>query len=82
MAKYTKEADEKKDKGLLKKAGFDKEQKEEFEKKDEAHGKKKKPKTLEEDRAIDKKIIKGIKKKKTAHEKKENEKAKEKREKK
>lgn len=83
--KYTKKSDEKMDSYLTKKAGLDKEQKEEFEKKDKAHGKKKKPKTLQEDVKVDKKIIKGIKKKEAAHEKREGkkgEKAEEKREKK
>lgn len=83
--KYTKSKDEKMDARLTKKAGLDKEQKEEFEAKDKAHGKKKKPKTIEEDKKVDKKIIKGIKKKEKAHEKKEGkkgEKAEEKREKK
>lgn len=70
MAKYTKEADEKKDKAMMNKAGLDKEQKKDFEKKDTAHGKKKEPKTLEEDKAIDKKIIKDIKKKKKKAKKK------------
>jgi hypothetical protein len=59
MAKYTKEADEKKDAKMTK--GLSKKEKAEFEKKDTAHGRKKKPKTLEEDRKIDAKIIKGIK---------------------
>lgn len=45
--KYTKSSDEKMDAYLTRK--LDKEQKEEFEKKDKAHGKKKKPKTLQED---------------------------------
>jgi hypothetical protein len=82
---YTKKSDDKMDAYLTKKAGLDKEQKEDFEKKDTAHGKKKKPKTLQEDVKIDKKIIKGIKSKEKAHEKKEGkrgEKAEEKREKK
>lgn len=81
--KYTKSSDEKMDSYLTRK--LDKEQKEDFEKKDKAHGKKKKPKTLQEDVKIDKKIIKGIKKKEAAHEKREGkkgEKAEEKREKK
>jgi hypothetical protein len=59
--KYTKESDEKMDKYLTK--GLSKKEKDEFEKKDKAHGKKKKPKTLQEDLPIDKKIIKDIKKK-------------------
>ena len=83
--KYTKKSDEKMDAYLTKKAGLDKEEKKEFEKKDKAHGNKKKPKTLQEDVKVDKKIIKGIKKKEKAHEKKEGkkgEKAEEKREKK
>lgn len=59
MAKYTKEADEKKDAKMTK--GMSKKEKAEFEQKDKAHGKKKKPKTLEEDRKIDSKIIAKIK---------------------
>lgn len=81
--KYTKSSDEKMDSYLTR--NLDKEQKEEFEKKDKAHGKKKKPKTLQEDAPIDRKIIRGIKKKEKAHEKKEGkkgEKAEDKREKK
>lgn len=81
--KYTKKSDEKMDAYLTRK--LDKEQKEEFEKKDTAHGKKKKPKTLQEDAPIDRKIIKGIKKKEERHEAKEGkkgEKAEDKREKK
>ena len=72
--KYTKSKDEKMDARLTKKAGLDKEQKEEFEKKDKAHGKKKKPKTMAEDKKIDAKIIKGIKKKEAKEEKKEKKK--------
>ena len=75
---YTKPKDEKKDKAMLKKAGLDKEQKEEFEKKDKAHGKKKKPATIAEDRKKDDAIIKKIK----AKEGKKGEKAEDKREKK
>jgi hypothetical protein len=70
---------------LMNKADLDKEEREEFEKKDKAHGKKKKPKTLQEDVKVDRKIIKGIKKKEAAHEKREGkkgEKAEDKREKK
>lgn len=81
--KYTEKSDKKMDSYLTRK--LDKEEKEEFEKKDTAHGKKKKPKTLQEDAKVDKKIIKGIKAKEKAHEKKEGkkgEKAEEKREKK
>lgn len=83
--KYTEAKDEKKDAKMLKKAGLDKEQRKEFEKKDKAHGAKKKPKTMAEDKKIDAKIIKGIKKKEAKHEAKEGkkgEKAEEKREKK
>jgi len=81
--KYVKSKDEPVDAYLTRK--LDKEQKEEFEKKDKAHGKKADPKTMRKDIAIDKKIIKGIEKKEKAHEKKEGkkgEKAEEKREKK
>lgn len=60
--KYTKAKDEKKDAKMLKKAGFDKDEKAKFEKADKAHGAKKKPKTMAEDRKIDAKIIKQIKK--------------------
>jgi hypothetical protein len=83
--KYTKSKDEKMDARLTKKAGLDKEQKEEFEKKDKAHGLKKKPKTISEDRKVDTKIIKGIKSKEKRHEAREGkkgEKAEEKRERK
>ena len=83
--KYTKSKDEKMDARLTKKAGLDKEQKEDFEKKDTAHGKKKKPKTIAEDKKIDQKIIRGIKAKEKRHEAREGkrgEKAEEKREKK
>ena len=83
--KYTKSKDEKMDARLTKKAGLDKEQKEEFEKKDKAHGRKKKPKTISEDRKVDTKIIKGIKAKEKRHEAREGkkgEKAEEKRERK
>ena len=82
---YTESKDKKKDAAMLKKAGLDKEERKEFEKKDKAHGAKKKPKTMAEDKKIDAKIIKGIKSKEKAHEKKEGkkgEKAEEKREKK
>jgi hypothetical protein len=81
--KYTKSSDSKMDSYLTRK--LDKEEKEEFEKKDTAHGKKKKPKTLQEDVKIDRKIIKGIKAKEKKHEAKEGkkgEKAEDKREKK
>ena len=83
--KYTESKDKKKDAKMLKKAGLDKDEREEFEKKDKAHGKKKKPKTMAEDKKIDAKIIKGIKSKEKKHEAKEGkkgEKAEEKREKK
>jgi hypothetical protein len=60
--KYTKEKDKKKDAKMLKKAGFDKDEKAKFEKADKAHGKKKKPKTMAEDKKIDAKIIKKVKK--------------------
>lgn len=72
VGKYTEKSDKKMDSYLTRK--LDKEEKEEFEKKDTAHGKKKKPKTLQEDVKIDRKIIKGIKKKEAAHEKKEGKK--------
>ena len=81
--KYTKKSDEKMDSYLTRK--LDKEEKEEFEKKDKAHGHKKKPKTLQEDVKIDRKIIKGIKAKEKKHEAREGkkgEKAEDKREKK
>ena len=57
--KYTEKSDKKMDAYLTR--DLSKKEKEEFEKKDKAHGKKKKPKTLQEDAPIDKKIIKGIK---------------------
>jgi hypothetical protein len=82
--KYTKSADEKKDSYLMKKAGFDKEEREKFEKADKAHGAKKKPKTLQEDAKIDRGIIKKIKSTEKRHEAKEGkkgEKAEDKREK-
>jgi len=60
--KYTEAKDKKKDAKMLKKAGFDKDEKAEFEKADKAHGKKKKPKTMAEDKKKDAKIIKKIKK--------------------
>ena len=72
--KYTKSKDEKMDARLTKKAGLDKEQKEEFEKKDKAHGRKKKPKTIAEDRKVDTKIIRGIKAKEKRHEAREGKK--------
>ena len=72
--KYTESKDKKKDAKMLKKAGLDKDEREEFEKKDKAHGKKKKPKTMAEDKKIDAKIIKGIKKKEAKEEKKEKKK--------
>jgi len=68
--KYTESKDKTKDAKMLKKAGLDKDEREEFEKKDKAHGKKKKPKTMAEDKKIDAKIIKGIKKKEAKEEKK------------
>ena len=83
--KYTESKDKKKDAKMLKKAGLDKEERKEFEKKDKAHGEKKKPKTMSEDKKIDAKIIKGIKSKEKKHEAKEGkkgEKAEDKREKK
>jgi len=60
--KYTEAKDKKKDAKMLKKAGFDKDEKAKFEKADKAHGAKKKPKTMAEDKKIDAKIIKKIKK--------------------
>jgi hypothetical protein len=57
--KYTESKDKKKDAALTK--GLTPAEKKEFEKKDDAHGKKKRPKTMAEDAKIDKKIIKGIK---------------------
>lgn len=81
--KYTKKSDDKMDAYLTRK--LDKEEKQEFEKKDKAHGKKKKPKTLQEDLKADRKIIKGINAKEKKHEAKEGkkgEKAENKREKK
>lgn len=81
--KYVKSKDKPVDAYLTR--NLDKEQKEEFEKKDKAHGKKADPETMRKDIAIDKKIIKGIEKKEKAHEKKEGkkgEKAEDKREKK
>ena len=59
--KYTEDKDKKKDTMMLKKAGFDKDEKAKFEKADKAHGKKK-PKTMAEDKKIDAKIIKKVKK--------------------
>lgn len=58
--KYTKEADEKMDDYLQKKAGITKKEHAKYEKMDKAHVKKKKPKTLEEDKKVDKKILKKI----------------------
>ena len=81
--KYTKSSDSKMDAYLTRK--LDKDQKEDFEKMDKAHGKKKKPKTLQEDLKADKKIIKKIESKEKRHEAKEGkkgEKAEDKREKK
>lgn len=69
--KYTESKDKKKDAAMLRKAGLDKEQRKEFEKKDKAHGAKAKPKTMQQDKKIDAKIIKGIKAKHSAHEKRE-----------
>lgn len=60
--KYTESKDKKKDSKMLKKAGFDKDEKSKFEKADKAHGANKKPKTMAEDKKIDAKIIKKIKK--------------------
>lgn len=84
--KYTEAKDSKKDAAMLRKAGLtEKDEKAEFKKKDDAHGKAKKPKTMAEDKKIDAKIIKGIKAKEKAHEKREGkkgEKAEDKREKK
>lgn len=60
--KYTESKDKKKDAAMLKKAGFDKDEKAKFEKADKAHGKKKKPKTMQEDKKIDAKIIRKLKK--------------------
>ena len=60
--KYTEAKDKKKDAKMLKKAGFDKDEKAKFEKADKAHAAKKKPKTMAEDKKIDAKIIKKIKK--------------------
>ena len=62
--KYTEDKDKKKDAKMLKKAGFDKDEKAKFEKADKAHGKKKKPKTMAEDKKIDAKIIKKLNHKK------------------
>ena len=59
--KYTESKDKKKDAKMMKKAGFDKDEKAKFEKADKAHGAKKKPKTMAEDKKIDSKIIKKIK---------------------
>lgn len=61
--KYTESKDKKKDAAMLKKAGLDKDERKEFEKKDKAHAAKKKPKTMAEDKKIDAKIIKGLKSK-------------------
>ena len=59
---YSEAKDKMKDARMLKKAGFDKDEKAKFEKADKAHGAKKKPKTMAEDKKIDAKIIKKIKK--------------------
>jgi hypothetical protein len=59
---YKESKDKKKDAKMLKKAGFDKDEKEKFEKADKAHAAKKKPKTMAEDKKIDTKIIDKIKK--------------------
>ena len=59
--KYTESKDKKKDAAMLKKAGLDKDERKEFEKKDKAHAAKKKPKTMQEDKKIDAKIIKKLK---------------------
>lgn len=83
--KYTESKDKKKDAAMLRKAGLDKEERKEFEKKDKAHGDKKKPRTMAEDKKIDAKIISGIKAKEKRHEAREGkkgEKAEDKREKK
>jgi len=69
--KYTESKDKKKDAAMLRKAGLDKEEREEFEEKDKAHGAKKKPKTMAEDKKIDAKIIKDIKSKHKRHEARE-----------
>jgi hypothetical protein len=69
--KYTESKDKKKDAGMLKKSGLDKDERKEFEKKDKAHGAKKKPKTMAEDKKIDAKIIKGLKSKEKKEDKKE-----------
>jgi hypothetical protein len=58
--KYTKEADEKMDDYLQKKAGITRKEHAKYEKMDKAHVKKKKPKTLQEDKKVDKKILKKI----------------------
>jgi hypothetical protein len=57
--KYTESKDKKKDAKMMKKAGFDKDEKAKFEKADKKH---KKPKTMAEDKKMDSKIIKKIKK--------------------
>lgn len=69
--KYTESKDKKKDASMLQKAGLDKEERKDFEKKDKAHGAKKKPKTMAEDKKIDAGIIKGIKAKEKRHEARE-----------
>jgi hypothetical protein len=69
---YTEAKDERKDAYLMRQAGFDKEEKEEFERMDKAHGKKKKPKTMAEDVKADRKIISKIKAKHRKHEAKES----------
>jgi hypothetical protein len=59
--KYTEAKDAKKDAAMTKKAGLTAAEKREYEKKDEAHGRRAKPKTMQQDKKIDAKIIKGIK---------------------
>jgi hypothetical protein len=66
--KYTEAKDKKKDAKMLKKAGFDKDEKAKFEKADKQH---KKPKTMAEDKKADAKIIKGIKSKEKREERRE-----------
>jgi hypothetical protein len=57
--KYTESKDSKKDAKMTR--GMTAAEKREFEKKDEAHGRRAKPKTMQQDKKIDAKIIKGIK---------------------
>jgi hypothetical protein len=57
--KYTEAKDAKKDAKMTR--GMTAAEKREFEKKDEAHGRRAKPKTMQQDKKIDAKIIKGIK---------------------